>query len=682
MAAVAQPDGPAISVAATSDCAPTDVAKKEEEDVAVAADATADVAKREEDVAVAADASVTAAAVEGAEPADAAADDAYNVAQATPAPAATPAMVDLESEDLIEDIVPVISYEDKKCQFSKDGRYILPKREQFPSIFCALRVTIRLEALPGPTEQNPAELSPVELEQLLCADELGLGGSVAHCEDSRNSSINGTSDSKAREITAALSAALPPGREVGSTLEVERMGVSVTIVGVTETCDDVDPNRITAISSCFREADEGADAIAFELPLVWVIQDPDFKAKSASIGLYPGSYWMGFLKSWGVVNEAEIFFRTVQHKNHEQLLHLVVQFKEREALRMCFAFLHDRYLAHPKLEQGVRPPWCKLICFQDFKTKAVASSKSTEKGARSAGRGKPKAGVPKARILAKAAPGTAAEAAAKSAAQAAAPRAQQGFAPMTPAPKYSGSPSAPSAKRPVVKAISKVPRPDRKAPPTAARMGANAEDDRPLSPAEVMDGLSGKQLEVFQMVMSRMERLDKENQELMQILLQMQGLLQQQQQRNARLNQQASGLPIPTLPGQAPGLAIPMPQLQGRIWRRVQEEGAAAEKRKADQMATSGAIQGSDPENAPWKSQRRRFKRARGNASAAATAPSGSAAAPAEAASGVAQGPGSLSASPMAPTSTVASGPGSLSGVAPGGGAPGLAAYHNALLGV
>lgn len=55
-----------------------------------------------------------------------------------------------------------------------------------------------------------------------------------------------------------------------------------------------------------------------------------------------------------------------------------------------------------------------------------------------------------------------------------------------------------------------------------------------------MHELTGKQLEAFQMVMSRMERLERENQELMQILLQMQGLLQQQQQRNVRLSQIAS----------------------------------------------------------------------------------------------------------------------------------------------
>merc|ERR1719453_1874739 len=102
---------------------------------------------------------------------------------------------------------------------------------------------------------------------------------------------------------------------------------------------------------------------------------------------------------------------------------------------------------------------------------------------------------------------------------------------MTPAP--GGSPAV--AKRPIVKAHPKAPQIRRQAPVTPGLSGGTSDSDKPLTPAEVMDSLSGKQLEVFQMVMTRMEKLEKENQELMQILLQMQGLLQQQQQRNARL---------------------------------------------------------------------------------------------------------------------------------------------------
>merc|ERR1719464_1705777 len=93
---------------------------------------------------------------------------------------------------------------------------------------------------------------------------------------------------------------------------------------------------------------------------------------------------------------------------------------------------------------------------------------------------------------------------------------------------------------------SQVPMPDTsgfdetQATKAPARVASWTDDvDRALTPAEAMHGLSGKQLDAFQMVMTRMERLERENQELMQILLQMQGLLQQQQQRNARLTQLA-----------------------------------------------------------------------------------------------------------------------------------------------
>merc|ERR1719221_1983437 len=85
--------------------------------------------------------------------------------------------------------------------------------------------------------------------------------------------------------------------------------------------------------------------------------------------------------------------------------------------------------------------------------------------------------------------------------------------------------------------------------------------DRVLTPAEAMSGLSGKQLEAFQMGMTRMERLERENQELMQILLQMQVLLQEQQQRNARLTHASQPTPAneATLP--VLGSLMPMDQL-------------------------------------------------------------------------------------------------------------------------
>merc|ERR1719162_2364360 len=60
------------------------------------------------------------------------------------------------------------------------------------------------------------------------------------------------------------------------------------------------------------------------------------------------------------------------------------------------------------------------------------------------------------------------------------------------------------------------------------------------------------------------------------------------------------------------GLPIPPGPLAGpRAWRRLPEEGMGGEKRSADPMAPPDVAQAAEGENAPWKSQRRRFKRPR-----------------------------------------------------------------------
>lgn len=164
-----------------------------------------------------------------------------------------------------------------------------------------------------------------------------------------------------------------------------------------------------------------------------------------------------------------------------------------------------------------------------------------------------------------------------------------------------------------------------------------------LTPAEAMAGLSGRQLEAFQMVMSRMERLERENKELMQVLIQMQALLQQSQQRNEQLAGIARADPSNAaarvaLQAQQQAMAsqatmpavVPPPPLPTAA--SVPPPASEAEKRKAS----------AEPEaenNAPWKAQRRRQRRR-----------------------GEGDGPGETE-----------------EGDGAGGG---LAAYHNALLGV
>jgi len=254
------------------------------------------------------------------------------------------------------------------------------------------------------------------------------------------------------------------------------------------------------------------------------------------------------------------------------------------------------------------------------------------------------------------------------------------------------------------------PPPPPPAPPSAPSTATNeGELDRQLTPAEAMSGLTGKQLEAFQMVMSRMERLERENQELMQILIQMQGLLQQQTQRNDQLSAmagQGQGLPggmgasntarlaleaqrqamlarsqaPPTppppvrhiLPGQAPLTPFappgPVTALDGK---------RKAETLEADDVEADAA----DDAEAPWKRQRRRVRRGAGETSAGE---SGAAPAPVQApAAPPAPVPPALPAPSVPPAVPAGENVGQAAADAPDTGAgPGLAAYHAALLGV
>lgn len=613
----------------------------------------------------------------------AALDDVVEIVDGTPMPQPKaelmrtdppePDQADMDMEDLEDDIVPMVSYDGPKSVWSKDSRYIMPINDKYPSIFCALRAKIRLETLDAEGGRDPHSLTNEEIEQLLC-HELGFGKFVSHFEDFLPSD---QSSSNTREVIAALSAELPPGRQAGCVFKVERLGVTAKVANVVETCDDVDPDRITDLARCISKAGDN-DAILFELPQLWIIPDEEFTAKTAKIGLYPRSYWMGFFSCWGSVKQAEIYFRTVSRKCHEPMVHVVVQFEDPACMKMCFTFLHDRYLAHPKLEHGVRPSRSRLIMSEDFRAKAVGKSKSGKAASRAVagGKAKPKASIAKTpgpkvaaaqapRQLAPATPGSAAAVASSAAASAAASTAEgkkPPLAPMTPFPKQ--RPTIGQKQTPLTPGA-----PGSGKTPVTPGPASTVEPDREVDAAEAMQGLSGSQAEAFQMMMSRMERLEKENQELMTILLQMQALLQQQQQRNLRLTQtagfQASGMdvglpaplltaPLPqvgsmttaplvsaTMPAAFPGVApLPMtPQGPFDVQASMppgsvgasastsvaQQTGARVDKRKMDLMAqeswTPPKKRGPDElvvpvpgQPAPWKSQRKRQKRSKGDA--------------------------------------------------------------------
>ncbi|CAK9054874.1 unnamed protein product [Durusdinium trenchii] len=493
-------------------------------------------------------------------------------------------------EDLLDDIVPYVTY-DEKGNFSKEGRWVQPKRSQFPCIFCPLRVRVRLSP-EGSSEVNPWKL-PVDRMASMLRTTLGLTDLVRFddCRDRIDAAAN------AREVIVALNGDLPEGLGVGDVKEVEEAGkitLFLTIIDTVETSIDTEPERIASLEARLKEAGP-CDALVLELPQIWIISDPDFRAKSASIGLYPGSFWMGFLKSWGAVQVAEVFFRKAGDTGQEPMVSVAVQFRERENLKMCFTFLYDRYLVHPKQKNALRPPWCRLVVFEDFKARTLGRPRPPQR---------PKAAKASLQINR---PLTAAKAKAKIL-----PKAM----PVVP-------------KAPMSKAKAKGPE----------KENVQAE----LTPAEAMAGLSGRQLEAFQMVMSRMERLERENKELMQVLIQMQALLQQSQQRNEQLAGIARADPSNAaarvaLQAQQQAMAsqatmpavVPPPPLPTAA--SVPPPASEAEKRKAS----------AEPEaenNAPWKAQRRRQRRR-----------------------GEGDGPGETE-----------------EGDGAGGG---LAAYHNALLGV
>jgi hypothetical protein len=552
---------------------------------------------------------------------------------ATHAASKEPIMV-FDAEDAVNDLVPVVSYDDKKTMFTKDGRWILPKRQQFPTIFSALQVRVRIEKLP-PTDAEGVVCQPrgmplTHVEAILRSD-VGFGKSLLRWDDARDGKLDpktGVADPKdsldaPREILAAINGDLPPEQQAGTETKVERWGLMVKVVSCSETCDDSAPERIMSVAKNLKEF-EDHDSLVFELPQLWIIADKEFSAKNASIGLYPGSFWMGFFKSWGAVQTAEVFFRTVTHKSNEPMVHLLVKYRDQSSLKMCYTFLHERYLMHPKMRNELRQPWCRLVSFQEFRGKALGGPKAAKSAPKAKSKPKPGPKVPGPKPQPaepkdpKSAPAKAAQpvvlapttkassmvsttkASSVTTGQAtpitpkkAEPPKQ--LAPMTPMPKVSSATPATGTAPPETP-----PPPDFEAVDRAGQQRVHAKAavsvvegaqagvaGSAMSPAEAMRGLAGKQLEAFQMAMSRMERLERENQELMQILLQMQGLLQQQQRRTARITQMATvgsnavasgGQPQQTqAQQQTPWTPQPgQPQLQQQQQHALQRQGASA----------------------------------------------------------------------------------------------------------
>ena len=145
---------------------------------------------------------------------------------------------------------------------------------------------------------------------------------------------------------------------VGQSIAVSRHDVSLKIEAIEDTCDDNSVSRRSAIESLVN-ADTLADSVYVTVPQSWVIPDPEFRPRTSTLPLYPGSFWLTFFKSvWGVVSGASIVFGSEPNPSN---VGLVVRFKEVKAVRQCVLSLHDRYLVHPKEGYGMKMPRAKVV---------------------------------------------------------------------------------------------------------------------------------------------------------------------------------------------------------------------------------------------------------------------------------------------------------------------------------
>ena len=139
--------------------------------------------------------------------------------------------------------------------------------------------------------------------------------------------------------------------------------VTLVVSHVFDTSDDEDVVRRKEISSALS-ADTSCDAIQVCVPQHWIIPDPEFKPKSATISVYSSSLWLLFFRNtWGAVTGSTVCFRS-NFANQLGMISLVVKFKDHKALRQALLFLHRRYLIHPREGLGMRMTFAKPVNYQ------------------------------------------------------------------------------------------------------------------------------------------------------------------------------------------------------------------------------------------------------------------------------------------------------------------------------
>ena len=145
--------------------------------------------------------------------------------------------------------------------------------------------------------------------------------------------------------------------KVGQLCTPVRHDVTISVESITDTVEDEAEERRNKVGEIVN-SDPNADAVYVTLPQTWVIPDPDFRPRTSTLPLYPGSFWLQFFKScWGLVTGATIVFGQDGLGN----VGVAVRFKEIKAARQCVLTLTDRYLVHHKEGLGMKMPKIRLV---------------------------------------------------------------------------------------------------------------------------------------------------------------------------------------------------------------------------------------------------------------------------------------------------------------------------------
>lgn len=221
------------------------------------------------------------------------------------------------------------------------GRIFESRVKDAPKVFCPMIIRAKVEL--GKT-RNGVGLSLSEISDVV-ETSFGITSDLV---------IDINSDSaEAFEVLMRDSSAVSKLKS-GDSFSLPKSDVTVSIASLTDTVHDDNSDRRASISALLS-TDVYADAVYVTLPQLWVIPDPEFRPRTSTLPLYPGSFWMQFFKTcWGLVSGATMVFGQDGPGN----LGLVVLFKEVKAMRQCVLSLYGRYLIHPK--EGLGMHQCKL----------------------------------------------------------------------------------------------------------------------------------------------------------------------------------------------------------------------------------------------------------------------------------------------------------------------------------